>query len=570
MGVPRLFPYIKKNVPSAITQIIEGVNNENIDFLYIDGNALIHPLAADVFNYGSKPRMIDPYKDLKYQDKLKILFSKFNEKIFDIAKIIKPRKVLYIAMDGSAPLAKQQQQRQRRFISAMHYDPSSFNTASISPGTKFMFELERYMNYSIRKNLNEEEWKHLNIIFSPSNVPGEGEHKAIDFIRKLTKEQREYYSHCLVGCDADLIMLCLTTYLNKVFLLRENYNSVGSYSYVDMGIVRKELPRILYTQNRIKMNIPNRTLNEATDDFVLIGFFVGNDFLPRIQMFLYLEDGLDLMIKKYSESGIFITNNNKINIKNFTKFVESFAEKENEYLINQLSKDIESSLLENKTLKKHIFIGEKDGNGRTIKQLDFDSYRNEYYLKDGIDTEKKIRKLCEEYLKTILFVYKYYTRGLPSWKYFYPYHIPPLMSDFVKYLKTINAEYFLKLNEFQISTPSDPFIQLLSILPPQYNELLPKKLRGVMTSPNSPLVQKGYYPMAFDIDYEGKLKEHEGVAMLNFVDRNEIKKVYNLIQLKKRYRNSLGKEKVYMYNSKYVSTFKSKYGIILYTHVQKK
>ena len=49
----------------------------------------------------------------------------------------------------------------------------------------------------------------MKIVISDSNVPGEGEHKIINFIKKNNFDFME--SHCIYGLDADLIFLALTT-----------------------------------------------------------------------------------------------------------------------------------------------------------------------------------------------------------------------------------------------------------------------------------------------------------------------------------------------------------------------
>ena len=110
--------------------------------------------------------------------------------------LIKPKKVLMISADGVAPRAKMNQQRSRRFrktkmseseIDAMermglNYD-DMFNSDKISAGTEFMQDLSEAFRIFLKEKVKTDFlWSGLKVIFTGSEVPGEGEHKVFHIL----------------------------------------------------------------------------------------------------------------------------------------------------------------------------------------------------------------------------------------------------------------------------------------------------------------------------------------------------------------------------------------------------
>ena len=204
------------------------------DALYLDMNGVIHNSTHG--NEGGS-------KKLTEKDVMLTLF----ESIDFMMKTIKPRKLLYMAVDGVAPRAKMNQQRSRRFRAArdlaaaraeaaargeVHADDDVFDSKCITPGTEFMAMINEHMKFFIRRKLAEDPlWQAVKVIFSGHDVPGEGEHKIVQYIRacKLDPEYDPNTRHVMAGLDADLIMLGLATHEPHFSLLREQVDFSANF-----------------------------------------------------------------------------------------------------------------------------------------------------------------------------------------------------------------------------------------------------------------------------------------------------------------------------------------------------
>ncbi|XP_057790122.1 5'-3' exoribonuclease 3-like [Salvia miltiorrhiza] len=281
------------------------------------------------------------------------------DRLFDI---VKPRKLLFMAIDGVAPRAKMNQQRSRRFRSTkdaelaeeledrlrkqfenegravLPKEESELSDSNvITPGTQFMHMLSKNLRSYINQRLNENAaWRNIKVILSDDKAPGEGEHKIMSFIRAqcASSQYDPNTKHCLYGLDADLIMLALATHEVHFSILREDVrprrqqsrcepiveledkfhvNEQQAYQFVNISVLREYFA--------IDMEIPSfdkfeSDLERIIDDFIFICFFAGNDFLPPIPSLQVREGCIDLLMdvykKEFKNLGGYLVNMEKV------------------------------------------------------------------------------------------------------------------------------------------------------------------------------------------------------------------------------------------------------------------
>jgi len=510
MGVKFLFSWFSNNFPEVVTK----VPKEDIDVLLLDLNGIFHSSAQKVFQYGNHKTTVKTFlrkvRDKTYDD----VYQSVVQEIELIVKTIKPKKSLVLCVDGVAPLSKQNQQRQRRYkttcISSTDKNPA-FNSNAITPGTDFMDGLSIHIQKWIETKIKQDNYySRLSIVFSNEKVPGEGEAKCLEFVRKQIEHSEQIeHVYCMVGMDADLIMLGLLAPCKKFYIYRENNIPGQPVFWIDVGGFRDILQRYLFWFNQDHDLMEKNLIL----DFVLVCFVVGNDFLPNLPTAEILEGGIEKLFSVYRDVGARFGHmthyeNGRWMIK--TKACKAFFEQ----IGREEKKDLEKkagnmkgrfpyTILENNCIHDNT-------NGTVILQMD--SFVKDYYKKYFNNTD--LKKACEEYVRGLQWVLEYYTKGVPSWTWYYPHAFAPFATDIMHHF---DSESFTK--QWPSTYPSDPFLQLLFVLPPVSADLLPSPLRHIMGDLES-------YPIEFDIDYSGKRNEWEGIPILPKLYVDEIRNKY--------------------------------------------
>ena len=417
MGVPAFFKWLMKRYPKILIEAREEINigfNINeihmnnfglderippIDNLYFDMNGIIHPCAHP--------------EDRDSPSSLAEMFNSIFDYCDKIIRIIRPRKLIYMAIDGVAPRAKMNQQRSRRFRAALSAQQNErvsankekewkdkglptdflerkkkekfkFDSNCITPGTDFLEQCSIAVRTYIKSRINNDPlWSKLNVVFSDASVPGEGEHKILDFIR--TQRTFESYDpntyHCIYGADADLIMLSLIMHephfcvireslSDKFYMICDNCGKHGhrkeecdsvtgkfirskatkeeimaynkekineiEFSLIKIGILRE------YLELEFKLLIEEgKDLERIIDDFVFLCFLVGNDFLPNMPSLKIREGAIDAMVYLYKkirpEMNDYLTNGKgQLNLNECEKLFRKLSLVEDQFFKNEM------------------------------------------------------------------------------------------------------------------------------------------------------------------------------------------------------------------------------------------
>ena len=536
MGIPLYFKIISEKYPEIIRD-----NIDNKDSLFLDLNCAIHPCCRKVIEDSGnidterlEKRMINEV--LRYIEKLFLLVNP---------------KLLYIAIDGVAPCAKMNQQRLRRYKTILDKNnidkikkeedietSESWNTNAISPGTEFMTKLSKSIKHELLNNLS---YKGIQVYFSDSTVPGEGEHKILDFIKNNDLKN----DIVIYGLDADLIILSFVSHKNNIFLLREALEFgkpvLDRFLYLDIDnlkyfLVKDIQEKILIKDPTLLFDIDK--LNNILDDYIFISFLIGNDFLPHLLAFNLRENGLNILLDTYVELYVIYEQNliskNSINwdflkvyfneLKNIEgDLLVKMSKKRQRFKLHRKYEDAYSQkmdLLNNYPIlhlekEKYIDIGRKNWKYRF--------YRKAMGIYDSDDLED----CCLNYLEGLNWTFNYYFKGCKSWDYIYNNRHCPSLNDLIATMNKFNLKSNITTKQ---TKPYSHIVQLLAIFPKKSINLIPKEYRKLITKE---LME--YYPESFEIDtyYKRYMWQCEPILpLINFEKINKlVKKVKSDIVL---------------------------------------
>jgi 5'-3' exonuclease len=360
MGIPSYFLQIVKkykNIIKNTSQLLGGVDN-----FYADCNGIIYDVIRHI-TFTNKN--IDAYE--------REVIDAVCTKIQSYIDAFQPKDKVIIAFDGVAPVAKLNQQRERRYKSwltgelqkriernnaskkskisiAENLETSAFwNTSSITPGTAFMKKLNSHVTEHFKSNAK--------VLVSTSDASGEGEHKMFQHIRDFA-DQHKNKTTIIYGLDADLIMLCLNHLhiSERIFLYRETPEFIKSVDntldqtadyYIDIPELAQSIIKYMNgmhdQQDQVSAKIEFQSEKCRIFDYIFICFMLGNDFMPHFPALNIRTGGIDTLLAAYRQTigcnpGDYIIHSHddsltldyKINWVNYKRFIEYLADREDE------------------------------------------------------------------------------------------------------------------------------------------------------------------------------------------------------------------------------------------------
>jgi 5'-3' exonuclease len=556
MGVPGFFAWLLKQ--DKHNKILKRRLFLSPHTLFFDANCLFHPQCFKIL------------KAFPYELSVDKLESMMMERIINYIKFIieyaAPSELVYIAVDGVAPLAKINQQRKRRYKSVEENEMknsiykkysipnnTSWSNIVITPGTEFMKKLDKKLREFINVYKSPTS-KQLKFVYSSYEERGEGEHKILQYLKENYTNNTEK-THIIYGLDADLIFLALASNMSNIYLLREQSN-FGKTPQIEEKDPIKDVTELMtyvsilesrntfnfyfksrldldtiYTENKEVVNI------DFINDFIFLCYFLGNDFLPHIPSINIRKEGLETVIEAYlyayertGELMILKTNPDiEYSFLTIKLFLSYLADIEKTYFKEQYNKltrknfsnpHVKPYEKELQDLDNLVHIKKEDDPFNLLSPyVEMETAKSQYYqhhFNMRFNLKNQIKNITKSYYKVLKWVGEYYFHKAPSWNVQYDYDEAPFISDIYENFKQFEK---IKIEKDTVSLTIPQ--QLLSVIPPAKSDILDKSIRIKMKNLN--IIHMLPKKVEYDYNYKDKFWLCE--AIMPYLDYEEIIKI---------------------------------------------
>lgn len=248
--------------------------------------------------------------------------SSFTE-VTNLIRILLPQKLIYISMDGKCPIPKIQNQEAR----GERHIPDREELTEQELIQKENWNQETFIEFG--QDINRE------IIYNGRNIEGEGEHKIVRFIKEQKRRQEwvKNQKHYILSNDFDIIFLLIPIIDEDFSIIRVHRNNVNQkiqYSIINLKEVRDNFLSKIPIQCFSKFNFD---LQKVTIDFVVLSFFLGNDYIQCFKEISDCPNAYDVILESYAclnSTGsryIYLIYNGTIDKQILERFIVSLASK---------------------------------------------------------------------------------------------------------------------------------------------------------------------------------------------------------------------------------------------------
>ncbi|PWV12154.1 putative 5'-3' exoribonuclease C [Trypanosoma cruzi] len=525
MGVPLLLTWLKRRFAPCF---LSSSSCPAADCLYIDVNGLVYQAAA--LATASEASAVD-------------IDAAILRKLFDILddivlRLVRPRFLVYLAVDGISPMGKLAQQRSRRRRrsggGSRGRNAVEWDSNSISVGTPFMSRLTEALHFYCASRAERINGKRLRdelqqdargnttggdvpvtpITFIVDDVwrPGEGESKIADAIRRF-RSQPTYdpnTSHIICSSDTDVTVCSLILHEPRIHVLRYECspshhsggagrggdsgswrNQVGdawASTFFSIHAFREELRNKLRLQTSRKDSAEeaerrNRQFERALHDVVFVLLLFGNDFLPSVGCRIeegFLDDLLELLATDFisRDRSIIDPVTNTIQFDSARYALDSLAEMRRERACGD------------------GLCVDNGKEGATDWGFVDDTFRKQRQLKE----EAELAPKCYAYWTMLQWSLQNSAGVVEHWGCYYPYGTAPPLHLLRKYCGMLSYDALMELAKKRSHSrhrgatsdsnavettdklwddgPGDVLVQLLVLLPARSTALLPSAVRN--------------------------------------------------------------------------------------------
>jgi 5'-3' exonuclease len=543
MGIPFYFKSIVHQHPGIVVPLSKA--KKSCDRLFLDFNCAVHQCAQSVMS--KMPTAT--FQTIEFEIlRETLLFLK------DIIESIAPKHLVYVAVDGVCPLAKMVQQRKRRYVSMWRHQLlqeeakrlnitlCQWDTNAITPGTAFMEQLNASLkNMETAFNAMNRQHGGPIMVVSDSSEHGEGEHKIMDYLREFPDDSRR---DMIYGLDADLIMLSMISKASdKIFLVREKpvFNLAVRIHEAYLTLDIAQLKTMVHQDIHRTYHAPG-TVDSIVRDYVALCWLIGNDFLPPLSYLKIKENGIQILLQTYAS----------------------------------LKTDMQQPLIDEEGIINHLFLLQLFGNLSRNEDVMMDEVNRNYYDRkvqpnknqEGIkpmmnyidnwptfhkypqiiDTSQKgwrpqyyrhlfksqpcatVHDICSSYIEGLFWTAMYYFTGKAPKNWAYSHNYSPTILDVYNYMFSAQTS-LLEIIDQSFQSLSNitifPTLQLLFVLPPSSNHLIPKLYLDIQKE-----IKKGcthYFPTQFEICTYLKHYLWEASPVLPFVDVTHLHDTLNTL-----------------------------------------